>query len=60
MKRVIRDPWPSMRNNVAPFVRNSATLSRIEQVRDTLADRLQEAAAALPYVGMPRNRVKVK
>lgn len=29
------------------------------RVRDTLADRLQAAASELPYLGTPRNRVKV-
>lgn len=36
------------------------TRAEVERVRDTLADRLQEAAAELPYFRVPRNRVKVR
>lgn len=28
-------------------------------IRDALADRLQDAAAGLPYISTPRSRVKV-
>lgn len=32
----------------------------VERLRDQLADRLQEAAAGLVFLGTPRNRVRVK
>lgn len=32
----------------------------VEQIRDALADRLQEAASFLPYFKTPRNRVRVR
>lgn len=36
------------------------TRDEVERVRDELADRLQAAAAALPYMGVSRNRVSVR
>jgi hypothetical protein len=35
------------------------TRNEVEHVRDELADRLQNAASDLTYIGTPRNRVKV-
>lgn len=35
------------------------TRDETEYVRDVLADRLQEAAARLPYMGVARSRVEV-
>lgn len=35
------------------------TMNELDRVRDILADRIQEAAASLPYIGIARNRVQV-
>lgn len=36
------------------------TRREVERVRDALADRLQDAASDLLYIGVPRNRVQVQ
>ena len=40
--------------------KNQFARGEVERIRDALADRLQEAAAGLPYIGVARNRVIVK
>ena len=60
MKRVIYVTAGSVKI-VASIDTNGHELCRdeIETVRDQLADRLQDAAADLRWIGVPRNRVKV-
>ena len=60
MKRkiVIRSPGLT----ITALIQTPLELIRaeVEEVRDQLADRLQEAAADLKYLKTPRNRVQVR
>ncbi len=62
MKRKIEVSTPEVKITAKITVNGDRHLSRdeVEEIRDQLADRLQEAAAGLRYLGTPRNRVLVR
>lgn len=60
MKRKIEVRTPSISITATITTTNTLTRGEVESVRDDLADRLLEAAACVRYLGVPRNRVRVK